>query len=116
MNLLIYSSVHVFIYSSIHIFIYINLSLPADTGDIEVGVSLTIDPSVYDSCGRFLETVSANSRIRFPCESAKGRYVFVNSLYQITLTEVEVYVHREYHVMAALVQRLDEDNRYFLCN
>ena len=74
-------------------------------------VSVTSKPSVYDSCGRFLETLPANSRIRFPCESARGRYVFVKSPHAMTLTEVEVYVHREYHVMAALVQRLAKDNQ-----
>ena len=77
-------------------------------------VSVTTKPSVYNSCGRFLEKLPEHSRIRFPCESAKGRYVFLNNWHQMTLAEVEVYVHREYHVMAALVQRLAKENRYSL--
>ena len=80
--------------------------------NIKVGVTnSTLKPptshsaSDYQSCGVFLGRLPLNSRIRFPCESAKGRYVFVKFMLQTPSTEVEmyveVYVQRECYVMDA---------------
>ena len=86
------------------------LSANPDLKNIKVGVTnstlkspTSLSASDDQSCGVFLGRLPANSRIRFPCQSAEGRYVFVNFMQQIPSTEVEVevYVQRECYVMAA---------------
>ena len=53
----------------------------------------------YHTCGVFLQWLQTHSRVRIPCESARGRYVFVKKRaneYKMILDEMEVYVQRKY--------------------
>ena len=57
----------------------------------------------YHLCGVFVDTLQTHSRVRIPCQSASGRYVFVRrraTVNPMVLCEVEVYVQRECHVVA----------------
>jgi len=53
----------------------------------------------YHTCGVFLDWFKKYSRVRIPCESARGRYVFVrkrdNEFPPLVLYEMEVYVQRK---------------------
>ena len=56
----------------------------------------------YHKCGVFVNRLPDNTITRFPCMSAKGRYVIVmskktNDLKMMRVCEVEVYVLRECH-------------------
>ncbi|KAI0238241.1 Ficolin-2 [Lamellibrachia satsuma] len=49
----------------------------------------------YHLCGVFVDTLQTHSRVRIPCQSASGRYVFVRrraTVNPMVLCEVEVYV------------------------
>ncbi len=51
----------------------------------------------YHICGAFVDTLPTHSRVRLPCESARGRYVFVRArgdggLAKMMICEMEVYV------------------------
>ena len=62
----------------------------------------------YHICGAFVDTLPVHSRVRLPCESARGRYVFVRTngnggLAKVMICEMEVYVQRKYNFLLRLL-------------
>ena len=62
----------------------------------------------YHICGAFVDTLPTHSRVRLPCESARGRYVFVRArgdggLTKMIICEMEVYVQRKYNFVLWLL-------------
>ena len=62
----------------------------------------------YHICGAFVDTLPTHSRVRLPCESARGRYVFVRArgdggLAKMIICEMEVYVQRKYNFVLWLL-------------
>ena len=62
---------------------------------MKIGVSGTME----HTCATLVDTLEANTRLRIPCWSVRGRSVFVRQIKYapvLKLSEVEVYVRREY--------------------
>ena len=69
---------------------------------MQIGVS--VKPSDADGhiCATLVNEQGANTRLRVPCSSVRGRAVFVKQVKKsqlLKLSEVEVYVRREYDSM-----------------
>lgn len=74
----------------------------------ELLVNLTAADPRYHLCGILANKQDSNTRLRVPCKSARGRYVFIKKTVaeDMKLYEVEVYVQRKYDIAESLNSKL----------